>query len=199
MQTFFKTIISMLEDFAIATAKTQTDSTRIQSSIHVPDHAKPALIERMDAKLSTRAISTMPLPTALSSDSINKKRRQSDDSSPNEPPPSSSHTTSNTSVSTNSASTNSTRIQRKSTSKSLVSSRDTNNFIIGNTNATRTLPDVVESDIMLVDTGSSNHMASHQSYVRDFKENNAQLSPPLDTVGMGNGSTAVIDYWSYPL
>jgi len=73
-----------------------------------------------------------------------------------------------------------------------VSSRDTNNVIIVNTDATRTLSEVFESDIILVDTGCSHHMANHPSYVRDFKENNAQLSPSLGTVVMGNGSTAVI-------
>jgi len=71
----------MLEEFAKSSAKAQTVRTRIQSTIHVLDHAKPTLLEQMDAQLSTRAISTTPLPTARSSDSINKKRRRSDESS----------------------------------------------------------------------------------------------------------------------
>ena len=139
MQTFFQIIISMLEDFAKSSAKMQTVGTRIQSSIYVPDHAKPALLEQMDAQLNTRAISTTPLPTARSSDSSNKKRRRSDDSPSSEHPPYSGYTTSTNLVPTNSTSTNSSRIPRKTTSRSLVSSRDTNNVIIVNTDATRTL------------------------------------------------------------
>jgi len=142
MQTFFKTIISMLEDFAKSSTNTQIASTRIQSSIHVPDHAKLALLEQMDAQLNTRAISITPLPTARSSESINKKRRRSDESPSNEPQQPSSRTTSNTSVSTSFTSTSSIRIQRKSTSSSLVSSRDTNHVLVVNTDATRSVQEI---------------------------------------------------------
>jgi len=64
--------------------------------------------------------------------------------------------------------------------------------MVVNTDAGRSLPENFESDIMLLDTGCSHHMANHQSFVRDFKEKNVQLLPGLGTVVMGNGSTAVI-------
>jgi len=156
----------------------------------------PALLEQMDAPLSIRAISTMLLPTTQSSDSIKKKGKRSDESSLNKAQDLSRYTTSNTSVSTNSASSSSTRIQRKSTSSSLATSQDITNVLVVTTDTSCPLPEIFEQDIMLLDTRCSHHMANYQSFVRDFNENYTVI-PWIGTVVIGNGSTAIISGYGY--